>query len=125
MENLYAERLETNDAITVASEVDRVYLDTYWHSQNPRPCLRVGKILVEKQNSRSTVVWNPWINKARQMSDFGNEEYLNMVCVESGNVGKNKLTLAPGKSSTLTVKLSSATIVTTIVRSGAGRISLS
>jgi len=31
-----------------------------------------------------------------------------MVCVESGNVGKNRLTLAPGESATLSVKLSSA-----------------
>jgi D-hexose-6-phosphate mutarotase len=42
------------------------------------------------------------------MPDFGDQEYLKMVCVESGNVGKNKLTLAPGKSSVLRVKLSSA-----------------
>ena len=27
-----------------------------------------------------------------------------MVCVESGNVGKSKIKLPPGKSSTLTVK---------------------
>jgi len=54
-------------------------------------------------------VWNPWIAKAQQMPDFGNEEYQNMVCVESGNVNVNKLTLAPGKSCTLNVTLSSFT----------------
>ncbi|CAG8812728.1 18139_t:CDS:1, partial [Gigaspora rosea] len=30
-------------------------------------------------------VWNPWI-KARSISDFGDEEYKNMVCVEPGTV---------------------------------------
>ena len=57
------------------------------------------KIRVEKSGSTSTVVWNPWIAKARAMADFGDEEYHGMVCVEAGNVGENKVTLAPGKSS--------------------------
>jgi len=34
------------------------------------------------------VVWNPWIEKAKGMADFGPEEaYKNMVCVEAGSVG--------------------------------------
>jgi glucose-6-phosphate 1-epimerase len=28
------------------------------------------------------VVWNPWIEKAKAMTDFDNDEYLKMVCVE-------------------------------------------
>jgi D-hexose-6-phosphate mutarotase len=64
-------------------------------------------IRVEKENSASTVVWNPWTDKAQQMPDFGNEEYQNMVCVESGNVKTNKVVLGPGQTSTLKVKLSS------------------
>ncbi|KAI2792385.1 hypothetical protein POX_b02422 [Penicillium oxalicum] len=33
------------------------------------------------------VVWNPWVEKAKGMSDFGPDEaYKNMVCVESGSV---------------------------------------
>ena len=56
------------------------------------------------------MVWNPWINKSQQMPDFGNEEYKQMVCVESGNVAKNKITLPPGQSSVLKVTLSSAAL---------------
>jgi D-hexose-6-phosphate mutarotase len=41
------------------------------------------------------------------MPDFADEEYHRMVCVESGNVASNQITLPPGESSTLTVKLSS------------------
>jgi glucose-6-phosphate 1-epimerase len=106
----FAKKTETNEAIIIASEVDRVYFDTTGLVEIQDRSLN-RKILVEKQSSASTVVWNPWIDKAQQMTDFGNEEYQTMVCVESGNVGKNKITLAPGKSSTLTVKLSSAGIV--------------
>jgi D-hexose-6-phosphate mutarotase len=32
------------------------------------------------------VVWNPWIEKAKSMGDFGDEEYKNMICVEAGSV---------------------------------------
>ena len=64
-------------------------------------------IHINKTGSASTVVWNPWVAKARAMADFGDEEYHRMVCVESGNVGPNQITLAPGASSALKVVLSS------------------
>jgi D-hexose-6-phosphate mutarotase len=41
------------------------------------------------------------------MSDFDPAEHSRMVCVESGNVKQNKISLAPGKVSTLRVELSS------------------
>ena len=69
-----------------------------------------GRITMAKDCSNATVVWNPWIAKARQMPDFGDEEYERMVCVESGNVASNSISLPPGGSSTLTVKLSSETL---------------
>lgn len=34
------------------------------------------------------VVWNPWKEKAKSMSDFGDEDYKKMVCVESGAIEK-------------------------------------
>ena len=72
---------------------------------------RIGRaIRVAKENAASTVVWNPWIAKARQMADFGEEEFRHMVCVESGNVALNKINLPPGQSSVLKVKLSSAAL---------------
>jgi len=102
----FAQKTETEDAIRIASEVDRVYLNTAEPVEIHDPIFG-RKIRIEKEGSLSTVVWNPWIAKAQQMPDFGNEEYLRMVCVESGNVASNSLKLAPGQSSTLRVKLSS------------------
>ena len=105
----YVEKTETDDLLRIASEVDRTYLNTTGTVEILDP--RLGrKILVEKQGSASTVVWNPWIAKSRQISDFGDEEYQRMVCVESGNVASNSISLPPGGSSTLTVKLSSKTL---------------
>ncbi len=36
--------------------------------------------------SHFSVVWNPWAEKAAAMSDFGDDEFVNMVCVEAGSV---------------------------------------
>jgi glucose-6-phosphate 1-epimerase len=105
----FAQRTEPEDAIRISSEVDRIYLDTTGPVEIHDP--RLGrKIRIEKQGSNSTVVWNPWIAKSQQMPDFGNDEYQRMVCIESGNVSSNEITLAPGRSSTLTVKFSTSTL---------------
>jgi D-hexose-6-phosphate mutarotase len=103
------EKTESSEAVRIASEVDRLYLNATGTVEILDP--RLGrKIRVEKQGSASTVVWNPWIAKARRMPDFGDEEYARMICVESGNVASNSISLPPGGSSTLTVKLSSETL---------------
>lgn len=42
-----------------------------------------------------TVIWNPWVDQAREIADFGDDEYPNMVCVESGHVS-SPVILLPG-----------------------------
>ena len=66
-------------------------------------------IRVEKVNSQSTVVWNPWTTQ-KLPDDFDPSEHKNMVCVESGNVKQNRLSLAPGKTAALKVVLSTAPV---------------
>jgi D-hexose-6-phosphate mutarotase len=100
-------KTETADAIKINSEVDRTYLDTAAAVEIVDQKLQ-RRIRIEKENSLSTVVWNPWTAKSQQMPDIGNEEYKQMVCVESGNVGKNRIVLAPGRSSVLKVRISSS-----------------
>ena len=102
----FTAKLESAEAIRIRAETDRVYLDTTGSVEiHDSPYHR--KIRVEKTGSASTVVWNPWAAKARQMSDFGDDEYKQMVCVEAGSVAKNSINLAPDKSASLKVILSS------------------
>jgi D-hexose-6-phosphate mutarotase len=105
----FAERTETNEELTISSEVDRIYLNTTAPVEIIDPALK-RKIRVDKQGSLSTVVWNPWITKSQQMPDFGNEEYERMVCIESGNVASNMVKLPPGETSRLKVELSTVKI---------------
>lgn len=65
--------------------------------------VRHRDIFVRKSGSDSTVVWNPWAERAREMTDMGDDEWIGMVCVEPANVGADARTLGPGESHTMTV----------------------
>ncbi|KAI8340724.1 galactose mutarotase-like domain-containing protein [Chlamydoabsidia padenii] len=81
-----AAKVENRDKITIASEVDRVYQDVQDHLQ-----VNVGdeqKVLIDKSGMKDTVVWNPWIEKAKGMGDFDDNEYHEMICVEVGSVAQ-------------------------------------
>jgi D-hexose-6-phosphate mutarotase len=108
-------KTETDEEIGFSAEVDRAYVNTP-HSVEIRDESLRRIIRVEKANSASTVVWNPWIAKSKAMSDFDDGEYRRMVCVESGNVAENRLTLAPGRSASLKVTLSTKSME--LARSG-------
>jgi glucose-6-phosphate 1-epimerase len=82
-------------AIQFTGETDRAYLDTD-HTCTIDDRAWGRRIVVAKSGSRTTVVWNPWIAKARAMPDFGDEEWPAMVCVETANALANAVTLAPG-----------------------------
>lgn len=101
--------VESEETLRIDSEVDRVYQNTGSTVEIADAKLR-RVIRVRKSGSLSTVVWNPWIDKSTGLKDFGDSEYQNMVCVESGNIGKNSVTLVPGDRSTMTVELVSVTL---------------
>lgn len=102
----FSRKQDTLPEVKVASEVDRIYLNTTSPVELIDP--RLGRrIRLEKHASASTIVWNPWIAKSQQMPDFGNDEYQRMVCIEPGNVASNQVSLPPGQTSTMRVKLSS------------------
>ena len=86
--------------IVIASETDRVYLDTRDEIELEDPVLR-RRVRVAKENSRTTVLWNPWTQKAHSLSDFGEDEWVRMVCVEPSNVSDFAVHLAPGQQHTM------------------------
>jgi len=77
--------------------VNRIYLDTEDDLIIDDPVLG-RRIHIEREGSRSAVVWTPWIEQSRTMADFGDEEYLGMVCVETTNAASDAVTIAPGAS---------------------------
>lgn len=82
--------------IAIASETDSVYLNTADAVELEDPVLR-RRTRIMKENSRTTVVWNPWVEKARSFSDFAEDEWMRMICIEASNVSDFAVELAPGQ----------------------------
>ncbi|MFW6188799.1 MAG: D-hexose-6-phosphate mutarotase [Planctomycetota bacterium] len=92
-------------AVTIGAEVDRVYTDTTADCLIEDPVME-RRIRVAKEGSRTTVVWNPWAEKARAMDDFGEAEYGEMLCVETANAADEVVRLAPGEQHALAAVIS-------------------
>jgi glucose-6-phosphate 1-epimerase len=91
-----ARRVKTQQGdVVITSETDREYLDTPHEVELEDPVLR-RRIRIANENSRTTVVWNPWVQKAKAMSDFGDDEWKQMLCVENANVSEFAVDVAPG-----------------------------
>ncbi|MFT4113980.1 D-hexose-6-phosphate mutarotase [Silvibacterium sp.] len=63
------------------------------------------RIEIEKKNSSSTVVWNPWAQGAAKLADLGDEEWREMTCVEGGNLRVGAVKLGPGEQHTFEVTM--------------------
>ncbi len=98
---------EAGESIRFAAETDRIYQETDATVDIIDPALK-RVIHVRKSGSLSTVVWNPWIEKSKRMPDFGDEEYLEMVCVESGNVRECAIHLEAGARAVMRVEIDSS-----------------
>ena len=89
-------------AVAFDSEIDRIYVDSAGDCMIEDPGLN-RRIRIRKHDSRSTIVWNPWAEKGGRLGDLGADGYLNMVCVESGNVADNLVSIAAGAEHRLEV----------------------
>ncbi len=103
----YAEHYQ-NTPLIIDAETDRVYLDTA-----TSVCLNdagLGRQLhISKIGSGSTVVWNPWRDKAQAMGDFDARDYPAMLCVETANALENSLSIPAGESHSLRACIQSRT----------------
>ncbi|KAF2932182.1 putative glucose-6-phosphate 1-epimerase isoform X1 [Oryza sativa Japonica Group] len=95
---------EQGDAITFESEVDRVYVS----SPNVIAVLDHEKkrtFVIRKEGLPDVVVWNPWEKKSKNIVDFGDEEYKQMLCVDAA-AAERQITLKPGEEWTGKLELS-------------------
>lgn len=97
-------RREGAAPIRFTGETDRVYLDTTATCVVDDPAW-ARRIHVAKTGSRSTVIWNPWTEKARAMADLSEDAWPGFVCVETCNAGDDTVTLAPGAAHTLATEI--------------------
>jgi D-hexose-6-phosphate mutarotase len=94
--------------LAIVSETDRVYLNTAGAVDIEDDSLhRRTRIL--KEQSLTTVVWNPWAQKAQALSDL-KDGWMRMVCVETSNVSPFDVNLAPGQRHTMKALVSIAAL---------------
>ncbi len=88
--------------LTFSAETDSVFLNTQ-HSVELDDAVMKRRIILQKQNSLTTVVWNPWAEKSSSMGDLGNGQWRNFVCLETSNVGQYGVPLPPGQQHIMSV----------------------
>ncbi|HBN9952752.1 TPA: D-hexose-6-phosphate mutarotase [Pseudomonas aeruginosa] len=106
----YIETLENweertqHGAVRVKGELDRIYLglerdllikDPRWERS----------IHLHALDSRSAVVWNPWVDKSRRLSQFADDAWQQMLCIETGRVWDDLMVVAPGRSESFGVQI--------------------
>ncbi|MFJ5297213.1 D-hexose-6-phosphate mutarotase [Pseudomonas sp. NPDC088368] len=90
--------------ITFSGETDRIYQDTPDLVSIVDPGWK-RRIQIQTQGSKSSVVWNPWIEKTKTFSDMQADGWKSMVCVETANVMTDIVTLAPSEMHVMGVSI--------------------
>jgi len=98
--------LDASDGITFRNRVDRLYRDTRTIAVIKDPGA-AREIVVAKENSATTVVWNPWQMAPGEFPDIGDDDWQKFVCVETANARDNAYTLAPGQTHTMSTQITS------------------
>jgi glucose-6-phosphate 1-epimerase len=101
----YKRKVQEEDLLVLAGETDRPYLNTTAAITVDDPTMK-RRIIVEKQHSDTTVVWNPWAVLTAKMADMPPAGWTRMVCIESANAGENSIAIAPGQAHTMQTTIS-------------------
>lgn len=94
-----------NGEIAIVSETDRIYLNTSDAVELEDPFLHC-RTRVAEENSRTTVVWNPWVHKAHELPDLPDDEWMQMIAIETSNVSDFAVDLDPGQQQKMTARVS-------------------
>ena len=91
--------------VAIASQTDSAYLNTRNTVELSDPNMR-RRIRLAKANSLTTVVWNPWREKASELQDLADSEWTRFMCVEASNILDAAVHLEPRQEHRMTAILS-------------------
>jgi glucose-6-phosphate 1-epimerase len=98
------QKTQTGDLI-FTGKTDNAYLDVPSAAELIDQAVR-RVLRTEKENSATTVVWNPWQDGAASLSDLGDGEWRQFACVEASNILNSAISLAPGQEHRMQATLS-------------------
>ena len=91
------------ESLQIDRMINRVYYPTDAACTLHDPLLK-RTIVVEKEGSRSTTVWNPW--EENGIHDLPGDTFRNFLCIETTNALGDARTLQPGESHLIVQKVS-------------------
>lgn len=85
------------DGVNVNQEVDRIYTDapnyaTLIDTKSQR------EVTIKTSGSKTTVVWNPWIDISKSSGDLNDDAYQRFICVETANAAEDVVVIEPNES---------------------------
>jgi len=90
--------------IHFSAETDRLYF-----FDNSNYSLRLEtpnqSLLINNKHSQSAVIWNPWIEKSKHLSQFSPLDFQKMLCIETANVLTDIKTIRSGEQTKISVEL--------------------
>lgn len=98
------EKIQHGDIVLVEA-TDNAYLNTASSLTIDDRVLQ-RRIQIDKQNSRTTIVWNPWESGAKALADLGDHEWTQMLCIEASNILGSAVMLKPGEGHRMAVTIS-------------------
>ena len=104
--NANQEKIQIGD-VAIASPTDSAYINTDSAVDLLDPKIH-RRIRLQKKNSLTTVVWNPWRDGAAGLKDLGDGEWKQFLCVEASNILGAAVNLDPGQEHKMTAVLSVA-----------------
>jgi len=63
------------------------------------------QLILKTSNSLSAVIWNPWVDKSKRLSQFSADDYKSMYCIESANVMSDHKSVAKNEKQSIALQL--------------------
>lgn len=98
--------LRQDAELRFVGETDRIYKDTPARLSIVDPGWG-RRIHLDCSGSCSAVLWNPWVDKARRLSQFPDDAWQNMLCIETANLLEDVVQVKPDEWHRLDLRLSS------------------
>ena len=95
--------VKTQDSdVTFTEELDRIY-----KRGDSAVTIDDGsrKVHLSSTGSNSSVIWNPWIDKSQNLSQFKHNDFQTMLCIETANVMDDSVHLMPQQTHKLQLTL--------------------
>jgi glucose-6-phosphate 1-epimerase len=91
----FKRKKQTDNVLHISSETDQLHLNT----KSKVDIEDLGwqrRISIDKLNSQSTVIWNPWKEQTAKLSDMNPDAWQQMISVETANIDENAIEIPPG-----------------------------